>query len=426
MLTYVIGAGVTGLAFANAFGDKAEVLEGSNDLGGKARSYKVETDVGTFGFDIGGHWFHHRSAPEVLQLLQGLALGRHTRYAYVYKDRRFFDFPIQQSYKSHPDQKFVKTVEKELREIKKGNYLYTHYNDMLLKSYGVTLYNYFFLDYNAKMFGIRNLSKINIGKYEKVRNVRADKGISGYNSDFLYPEGDIGAKGIPLFLAQKAKIRFNAKVRSIDLHKKTIVVNKEIIPWETIISTIPLTSLVKIISDIHPEIFRLSRKLKSSKGMIINLGIKENPLHSNKSWVYMPSLEFHFHRVGFYSNVNPRLAPKGYSSIYVECSPLFFRSQKEALDLVPKVVEELIQIGFIANKKEVVTSDIIYLDQCYCFPDLQTTSLIRQYLEGFGVFSIGRYGTWHWSSQHEDMQQAVDLANRFKIDNIKVLDFAEV
>ena len=28
------------------------------------------------------------------------------------------------------------------------------------------------------------------------------------------------------------------------------------------------------------------------------------------------------------------------------------------------------------------------------------------------IYSIGRYGTWHWSSQHEDMQQAIRLANK--------------
>ena len=98
----------------------------------------------------------------------------------------------------------------------------------------------------------------------------------------------------------------------------------------------PLTSLVSIISDIDPEILELARELKSSRGMIINLGVKRNKLHGNKSWIYIPSLEYSFYRIGFYSNIQPLLAPEGYVSMYVECSPLFFQNKKEALELVPK------------------------------------------------------------------------------------------
>src|SRR4051812_9577518 len=110
MTTYVIGAGVTGLSFSKVFGDEAEILESNNDLGGKALSYKVETDVGSFVFDIGGHWFHHKNAPEALELLEGFELEGHKRYAYIYLDGHFFDFPIQQSYKMHSNLDFVGRV----------------------------------------------------------------------------------------------------------------------------------------------------------------------------------------------------------------------------------------------------------------------------------------------------------------------------
>ena len=119
-------------------------MESKNDLGGKALSYQVETDVGNFGFDIGGHWFHHNSAPEALELLEGLGLERHKRYAYIYLDGQFFDFPIQQSYTTHSNLDFVKSVKRDLKVIQEDNKLYDNYNDMLLESYGFTLYESFF------------------------------------------------------------------------------------------------------------------------------------------------------------------------------------------------------------------------------------------------------------------------------------------
>ena len=55
---------MTGLSFAKAFKDKVKVLESNSVLGGNALSYKIKTNVGTFGFDIGGHWFQHKDVPD--------------------------------------------------------------------------------------------------------------------------------------------------------------------------------------------------------------------------------------------------------------------------------------------------------------------------------------------------------------------------
>jgi protoporphyrinogen oxidase len=414
MSIYVIGAGVTGLSFAKIHGDEVKILESNNDLGGKALSYKVESDVGTFGFDIGGHWFHHKNAPEALELLEGLELEKHKRYAYILLDKEFFDFPIQQSYKKHPDSSFVKSVERELQQIQNEKSLFYNYNEMLLKSYGQTLYDSFFKNYNMKMLGVSELSRIGIGRYEKIRNVRTNKDVSGYNDDFVYPKGGIGAKGIPIYLAENLKINFNTRVESISLRNKTMKIKNQTFTWKNIVSTMPLNSLVRMISDIDPIIVELAEQLESSRGFIINLGVKRNSLHGNKSWIYIPNLDYCFYRIGFYSNVQPLLAPEGYVSMYVECSPLFFRNKIEAQKLVPKIIDELIQSGFIENKEDIVTYNSIYLDQNYCLPNSKISEKIRNYLKMYGLYSIGRYGTWHWSSQHEDMEQAINLAKKLK------------
>lgn len=413
-MVHVIGAGVTGLAFAKCYRDEYRILESKKELGGKALSYKVETNKGDFGFDIGGHWFHHKSAPETLELLNGLELEEHRRYAYVYLDDQFFEYPIQQSYKAHLNPFFVFKVERELRSIKGNNHSYAHYDDMLKKSYGPTLYDSFFRNYNMKMYGVKDLSQINVGSYEKIRNLRTLGGNNGYNVDFVYPKGDIGAKGIPLFLARNLNISYNQRVEEISLSKKTATVNGQVSAWKKIVSTMPLTSLVNIISDVDPKIVEMANRLKSSKGLIVNLGVKRNPLHGQKSWIYVPSLDYCFYRIGFYSNVQPLLAPKGYVSMYVECSPLFFKSKMEAIQLIPRVIDELVEIGIIKGKEEIVTSHPIYLEHNYCLPDEEVSNEIIGYLEKFDIYSIGRYGTWHWSSQHEDMKQAINLAAKFK------------
>lgn len=413
MSMYIIGAGVTGLAFASALG-RGKVLESAPELGGKASSYHVHTAVGKFTFDIGGHWFHLQNAPKVMQLLDDLPLEKHVRQAFVYWDNKWFDFPIQQSYKAHPDYRLVDQIEYELTAItseaatKSRGYL--NYSDMLLHSYGPTLFECFFRDYNVKMFGVPNLSQIQIGQYEEVRNVRTNQSIEGYNHYFYYPRGELGASAIPLHLAQNKQIHFNSHVQSINLHKQTITINNQASPWKTIVSTMPLPKLIDMITDVDRDIVYLSQQLQSSKGLILNLGVKRNPMHVNKSWVYIPDLKYRFYRIGFYSNVESKMAPEGYSSMYVECSPLYFQNQKEALNLVPHVIKDLMDIGMIEDERDIITLRPIYLEHNYCLPNSKVTAHIQSYLRRHGIYSIGRYGSWHWSSQHEDMQQAITLA----------------
>ncbi|MFH5185324.1 protoporphyrinogen/coproporphyrinogen oxidase [Paenibacillus sp. TAB 01] len=414
MTIQVIGAGVTGLSFAKAYGEEVNIFEACENSGGKASSYKVETNVGTFGFDIGGHWFHYKSTPAVLDMLEGLELQDHTRKAYVYLHGHFFEFPIQQSYIRHPDKRLVSHIKQELRKINMAP-KYNNYDEMLLQSYGLTLYKLFFKDYNSKMYGMKDLSEIAVGRFETIRNVRTHTNTTGYNGDFLYPKGNIGANGIPLFLANKLNINYKQKVKSINLQKKTMIINDDLISWDTIVSTIPLNSLISIIADVDTNILNISKKLKTSRGMILNLGVKRTHLQQDRSWIYFPDPSLHFYRVGFYSNVESSLAPAGYCSMYVECSPLFFSNKEEALAVVPKVIHELIELGFIRNTDEIVTSKTIYLDHNYCLPDASTTEIIHNYLENAGIYSIGRYGSWHWSSQHEDMQQAWELAKKLTL-----------
>ena len=142
MSIYIIGAGVTGLSFASASGG-GTVLERAPELGGRASSYHVQTSVGKFTFDIGGHWFHLQNAPKVMQLLEGLPLKKHARRAFVYWDEEWFDFPIQQSYRTHPDRRLVDQIEQELTTAEKEaairSHNYLNYSDMLLNSYGPTL-----------------------------------------------------------------------------------------------------------------------------------------------------------------------------------------------------------------------------------------------------------------------------------------------
>jgi|GEM_PF-2198149 len=412
MSVFVIGAGVSGLAFAKAY-PGAQVLEALSSVGGKAASFTVDTSAGPFRFDIGGHWFHHQHSPDVLKLLSGLSLLKHERQAYVLIDGQLYSFPIQNSYKQLPNETLIAAIDAELLNSQSREREPRHYDELLLHTYGRTLYEMFFRDYNKKMYGVTDLSAILIGKYDAVRNVPLHNK-KGYNSEFYYPADNSGAMGIPSHLSKGLSISYNCPVQSIHLKSKTLRIHDKIVKWDKLISTIPLTALVKMIVDFDPAMLELSCQLEASKGFILNIGIKKTSNHHKIDWVYIPSLNYHFHRVGFYSHVQPLAAPAGYDAMYVECSPLFFSNKLEAHSLIPIVIQELITLGFIAKEEDVATVNPVYLEHNYCLPNPEVTSFINGYLNEHDLFSIGRYGSWHWSGQYDDMQQAIQLASRFE------------
>lgn len=415
MRMFVIGAGVTGLAFANAYGpDQTVIFEQSSMHGGKAKSYAIESEKGTFHFDTGGHWFHFASAPKVLKLLDGLELNTHDRHAFVWLDDQFFDFPIQASFIEHPNKKFVGKATKDLQEAQAKSIAARNYDEMLFYSYGKTLYDKFFKPYNQKLFGLEELSQISYGKFETLRNVRI--GDKGYNNQFYYPKGTVGAQGIPSHLQKKVNVQYKTKISGINLSEQILTLNgKQTCSFanKKVINTMPIAILVQLIEDLDPTVKELSTSLRSSSGLILNFGVKALPIYKGKTWVYYPQRELSFYRLGFYSNVEPLLAPHEYTSMYVEVSPLNFSTRDGALELIPQVIQDLKKVGMIKNKEDIIVQSPIYIPHNYCFANKDVGN-ICDVLSRFGIYSIGRYGSWHWSSMHEDMHQAVELAYQLK------------
>lgn len=419
----VVGAGVTGATFAKLWGKDAFILEKMDRIGGKAKSYPEDTEVGRFHFDIGGHWFHCQSAPEIMDLLADVPLKLHERKALVYMFGRYFDFPIQKSYRDHEDKKWVAKVSAELEAASKNKETPKNYDEFLRSSYGPTLYKDFFLPYNQKLFGVEDLTQLLYSKLETVRNVKADGKSTGYNNHFYYPEGTLGAQAIPDAVIRGTTVWTGWSLDSINLERGILKASSsdgQELEYDFrtngMVSTIPLKDLVNMIEDAPEWLKQEASTLRFSPGLIINMGVKRIDAYKDTSWIYFPDLDLPFYRVGFYSNVEPALAPEGYTSMYVEVSPLIFRDPYNAFELAlakMKVISALLYLGLLESEEDIQVMQMIGLKMNYCF-HTPAAKRIRDFLAEHNIYSIGRYGTWHWSSQHEDMAQAAELVRRLK------------
>lgn len=395
----VVGGGLTGMAVAKALADRHDVvvLESEDHLGGMLRTMRgTVAGVGEFRFDIGGHWLHRQGFEDIADMFTGLV--EHERHAYVHVNGEYGRFPVQAFYEDVFDAETCAYIAEDLGKVTGGQP--TSYRDMLLKSYGITLLDAFFEPYNRKLFGVFDLDAISCGELELVRNVRVgDK--SGYNGTFLYPDGRGIESLIDDLRDDRVEYLTGMDVYAIDTGSRVVTCGDETrFMYEHLVSTVPLDQLLGMLG--KPN----SVELFASQGLVMNLGVKKNPTHEGKSWVYYPDLDLPFYRVGFYSEPDPTAAPEGYSSMYVEVSTIRPWGYKA-------VVEGLKRVGMLEDASDIVLQQSVFLPTNYCFAEKKVPGIIES-LRFVGVHSIGRYGSWHWSSMHEDVKQALATAERIR------------
>jgi hypothetical protein len=116
----------------------------------------------------------------------------------------------------------------------------------------------------------------------------------------------------------------------------------------------------------------------------------------------VPESDSGFHRVGFYSNVDPAFLPVSerlrneFVSIYVEKAYKYGErpSQPETAKLIEKIIEELKNWGWIDGA--VAVADPTWVDVAYTWtmPKSGWRSNAIQTLANHNIFQVGRYAQW--------------------------------
>jgi protoporphyrinogen oxidase len=323
--------------------------------------------------------------------------------------------------------------------------------DWIYQTFGEGMARHFFIPYNEKFWQIdlRELTyewtswsvpqpsleevlKGAVGfKYEQM----------GYNPSFLYPRRG----GIELFtkafLPHVRKVKLGNRVKAISLKERCLSLEdgKEI-KYSSLISTCPLPQLLFLIEDLPLDLKKAGEQLRYISVIDLNLGIARDKV-SDSHWIYFPEKEFPFYRIGFFSNLSYALAPPQTSSIYVEITQLPDRVRNEenlpacggppALrpavlcrgepkcsptnddEIVKETIKVLIDCGILRHSDELVTALLIPIPYAYVVYDQfrkENLPSILRYLKDQGIYSIGRYGAWEYSTMEDAILQGKRLA----------------
>jgi protoporphyrinogen oxidase len=406
----IVGAGVSGLAFADWLRDDDYlIVEAEDEIGGYCRTIKRDG----FVWDYSGHFFHFRH-PHIERYLvdrmgeqRVLRIQRDSRIWYA---DRFIDFPFQKNIHQLPKAEYEQCVRdlEERSEQKGGNF-----KDMLYSRYGRGIAEKFLIPYNEKLYAL-NLAALDpdaMGRFfphasvDEILRSADEPGNDGYNATFTYPEG--GAIQYIEALAQGVRgdrIALGERVLAIDRKAKVATTSKRQIGYDTLISSAPLVALLDMCGVVYD-----AAVLSHNKVQVFNLGF-DSKGPPNVHWIYYPQRDLSFYRVGFYDNI----FGSDQMSLYVEVGLPWDAelSEDERGALKARVLADLQTCGVVTNQTLVASHDVL-LDPAYVHVTTQSNSEAvarRELLAAEDVHSIGRYGAWTYCSIEDNIVEARALA----------------
>jgi protoporphyrinogen oxidase len=414
----VIGAGVSGLAFANWWRDRTPgrgvvVREGEAAPGGYCRT----VTRGGFVWDYSGHFFHFKH-PDIEAWLRARMPGQDVRTIERVAKIRYrgldIDFPFQKHIHQLPKDELLECLV-ELYFRPTSDLPPRSFGEMLVRKFGAGITEKFLRPYNEKLYAT-SLDKLDVdamGRFfphadvsDIIANMHPRRASvrEGYNATFTYPAGGAVQYIHALMHDLPAgTVCCNEPATAIDLDARTVTTPARTLAFDRIVSSAPLPALAKLCGIVHD-----ASVFTANQVLVWNLGFDRKGT-TGVHWMYFPDPTLSFYRVGWYDNIfgTDRM------SLYVEVGAAHgARLDRDALRA--RVLADL-QRERIVTDQQLVAEHHVTLDPAYVHitgASLAETTRLRSELAARGVHSVGRYGAWTYCSIEDNMIETRELAAR--------------
>lgn len=409
VMDIIIGAGISGLTYANFTNNDFIILEKENHTGGLCNTIFQDG----FIWDYSGHFFHFQDSQiasyisDRIDQSRLVKVDKHTQIRY--KDR-LIDFPFQKNIHQLPKQEFVDCLydlfNNDIKSI-------SSFKSMLYAKFGKSIAEKFLIPYNTKLYAtdLNMLDANAMGRFfpyadkeDIIKNFRKSQNES-YNGSFLYHKG--GALEYVHALERdipRDRICLNEAVTSIDVENHVVHTDQRSISYDNLISTIPLPQLLSLCNlPTTPNAFSWNKVL------VFNLGFDGPGIDRTNHWIYFPEDKYCFYRVGFYSNI----IPSERMSLYVEIG-FEPNAVVNVDDMLQKTLEGLKEANILKDEKLVSLHSVV-MNPAYVHisqSGIEEISKQKLILAGYNIYSIGRYGSWNYSSIEDNMKEAISLTKK--------------
>ncbi|HLP59007.1 MAG TPA: hypothetical protein VK186_09260, partial [Candidatus Deferrimicrobium sp.] len=293
-------------------------------------------------------------------------------------------------------------------------------HDYLEINFGKTLFELFFQPFLTKYYQvdlheiIANMDRGSIPPPDKERIAAGARGKkfyrTGYNPVFYYP-----ASSLTHFIENYAepitrggnngRIHLNEEVIDIDILHKRVKTAVNEYSYDALITSMPLKNLMGIIRP--GNLFPSPGEFHHISTLLVNVILKRK--RKRFHWVYLADKDIPFYRAGFYP-VHP------YPACYLE-KTIVPGTLIDKEKLREEIVFTLKTLKLIEVVEEVVFFDARVIPVSYIlftthWPQVVPPTLKK--LKEYGIYSIGRYGSWNYTSMSDDIKDAITCVEQLK------------
>jgi protoporphyrinogen oxidase len=402
-----LGAGIAGLGAAlraREVGREAVIFEARKSAGGLLDNFVIDG----YRFDYAVH-LSFAQEPLVRKIFDKTPYITHPADSTCFDDGLWLKHPVQNNLCPLPPDEKVRLIESFL---KRPEQLHApDYESWLRHQYGNAIAERYPLRYTMKYWGTpaAELSTTWIGN--RMRRAALAEILYGaftedtpntyYTKEMRYPEKG-GYKAFIQELIDESTIEYGRRVTAIDVVNKSVTfADGSTVRYTTLVSSLPLPVIAKLIQDCPRAIMEAAEKLEATSIDLVSVGFKRPVVQD--LWFYIYDDDILASRAYSPSVKSPDNAPPGSSSLQFE----IYNRGRQPLHSAEELKENVLYA--IAKMKIASGEDIAVLDHRRIeFGNVifdkgmeDQRSVVMDYLHGSGISSCGRFGTWDylWSNQ---------------------------
>jgi UDP-galactopyranose mutase len=446
----VVGAGPTGLSAAYHLGAQSLLIERNPTVGGWCRSL---VDRG-FTFDFAGHIMFSKEdyVHQMYQMLLGENVHWQDREAWIYSKGVYTRYPFQGALYGLPPEVIKEcimgAIEARFGPVKKngngscqlndccadgiaestavlgkndgnghdGERAPGNFEEFIYQVWGAGIAKHFAIPYNRKLWAVPLSEMETSWLGGRVPLPDLEEMIEGALKPVAKPMGPNARFGYPLrggfqalmngFLPLlKGELRLNTAVVGLAPRARLLKLSTgEIISYDSLISTMPLKTLVRLMGNEAPRaIQQAAAGLRHVSVRCVNIGVGRERL-TEKHWIYYPE-DTVFHRIFVQGNASPHCNPPG--GFGLTCEITYSPSKPLPCDgdeLVKRCLQDCRRVGIIQSGDPIWATNQVDMPCAYVVYDharAQNVATIRSWLEQQGIFLAGRYSEWeYYNSDH--------------------------
>lgn len=436
----ILGAGLSGLAAANALGTNAVVFEKEARPGGLVQTLCIEG----FWFDRVIHLLYfgddHATQQRVQDLL-GESLAPCTPQAWVESRSGTTRFPLQMHLGRLPHEVMSRCLH-DLEEAAKVSPApqIENYKSMLIATFGNGICEEFLFPYNQKVWkrdltqlaptGFQwNITHPDLAEARKGASTR-DNEFNAYNAQGWYPRppADAPIRGMEVLAQALASnvcdLRLNSSVVQIDLARKRVRIREaENERWigfrRACISTLPLPTTMRLCQQTPDALDDAVDTLRWNRVISAAVRIAGPRPRGRGHWRYYADTSLVFTRLVYMHEFDPLSAPPDGWGLLVEITEPAEHPHQSPPILIKRIRQDIDRAGALPDDCTIIGIDLITIDPAYVAFKLDTQRVVddaKTFLKSSNLLTLGRYGRWEYSSMAQVMRDGFALGESLKGD----------